>query len=141
MHVQFAICCDCQPSYRRDAVLILVVIIFQLFKAYYSVQEYTCINKHMVFNNGSQKKFDQLKCILYDYRICKLQENEPHDPLIFFSTRMSMLCVRLREIIIGKIYQDRVFFSSKTLAKLAHNRFDRKLLTHHYPVLQRLNLS
>ena len=59
MHVQFVICCDCQPSYRRDAVLILVVIIFQLFKACYSVQEYTCINKHMVFNNGSKKKFDQ----------------------------------------------------------------------------------
>ena len=54
MHGQFAFCCDCPPSYRKNAVLILVVIIFQLFKACYSVQEYTCVNKHMIL-----KKFDQ----------------------------------------------------------------------------------
>ena len=38
--------------------LILVVIIFQLLKACYSVQEYTCVNKHMVFDNGT-KNFDK----------------------------------------------------------------------------------
>ena len=49
-------CCDCQPSYRRNAVLILIL---KLFKACYSVQEYTCVNKHMIFDNGTKKKFDQ----------------------------------------------------------------------------------
>ena len=59
MHGQFAFCGDCQPSYRRNAVLILVVIIFQLFKACHFVQEYICVNKHMIFDNGTKKKFDQ----------------------------------------------------------------------------------
>ena len=35
--------------------LILVVIIFQLFKACSSVQECTCVNKHMIFANGTKK--------------------------------------------------------------------------------------
>ena len=47
---------DCERSYRRNAVLILVVvIIFQLFKACYCIQEYICVNKHMIFNNGAKK--------------------------------------------------------------------------------------
>ena len=58
MHVQFASCCDCQPSYGRN-VLIIVVIVFQLFKDCYSVQEYTCVNNHMIFNNGTETKFNQ----------------------------------------------------------------------------------
>ena len=48
MYGQFAFCCDCQPSYRRNVFLILVVIIFQLFKPGYSVQEYTRVNKDMI---------------------------------------------------------------------------------------------
>ena len=39
MHGQFAFCCDCQLSKRRNAVLIPVVIIFQSF------------NNHMIFDN------------------------------------------------------------------------------------------
>ena len=55
MHGQFAFLCHCQPSYIRNVVLILVVIIFQLFKACYSVQEHTCVHKHMIFDNGTKK--------------------------------------------------------------------------------------
>ena len=50
-HGQFAFCCDCQPPYRRNVVFILVVIIFQLLRARYSVEEYTCVNKHMISDN------------------------------------------------------------------------------------------
>ena len=55
MHCQFAFCCDCQPSYRLNVVLILVVVFDQFFKACYSVQEYTCVNKYMIFDNGTKK--------------------------------------------------------------------------------------
>ena len=55
MHGQFAFRYDCQPSYKRNAVLILVVTILQLFKACSSVQGYTCVNKHMIFDNEPKK--------------------------------------------------------------------------------------
>ena len=32
MHGQFAFCCDCQPSYKRNVALICVVIIFNCSK-------------------------------------------------------------------------------------------------------------
>ena len=56
--VSLLFCCDCPPSYRRNAVLILVII-FQLLKACYSFQEYKCANKHIIFNNGTKNKCDQ----------------------------------------------------------------------------------
>ena len=41
------------PYFNQHTVI--VVIIFQLFKACYSVQEYTCVNKHMIFDSGTKK--------------------------------------------------------------------------------------
>ena len=54
MDGQSAFCCDCQPSYKRNVVLIVIVIIFQLFKACYYVQESSSVNKHMIFDNGTK---------------------------------------------------------------------------------------
>ena len=53
MHGQFAFCCDPEPPYMRNVVLILVII-FQLFKACYSVQECICVNKDMIFDNRTK---------------------------------------------------------------------------------------
>ena len=58
MHGQFGFCCDRQPSFRKNIFLILVIIIFQLFKACYSVQEYIYVIKHTIIDNGT-KKLDQ----------------------------------------------------------------------------------
>ena len=41
--------------FRRNCVLILVVTIFQFFKACYSVPKYTCVNKHTIFDNETEK--------------------------------------------------------------------------------------
>ena len=45
---------------REMLFLILVVIIFQLFKGNNFIQEYTFVNKYMIFDNGTMelKKFD-----------------------------------------------------------------------------------
>ena len=90
MHGQFAFCCDCQPSYRTNFVLMLVVIIFWLFKACYSVQKYTCVNKHMIFDNGT-KAIDQNASFMIiesvNYKIMS-----PTTPC-FFSVQESQCCV------------------------------------------------
>ena len=80
MHGQFTFCCDCQPPNGRNVVLIFVVIIFTHV---YSVQEYICVNKHMIFNNGTKKTIDQNASFMIT-KICKLQENVRHDLLTFF---------------------------------------------------------
>ena len=54
MHGPFAFCYDCQPSSGEIGFLILVAITFQFFKACYSFQKYTCVNKHTLFDNGAK---------------------------------------------------------------------------------------
>ena len=41
--------------FRISFVLILVVIVFQFFKACYSVKKYTCVDKHTIFDDGTKK--------------------------------------------------------------------------------------
>ena len=43
MHGQFAFCCDCQPPYRRDVVLIFVVIIFQVVPQTHDIHDISII--------------------------------------------------------------------------------------------------
>ena len=40
---------------QEKLCLMVVVIIFQFFKACYTVQKYTCVNKHTIFDNGTKK--------------------------------------------------------------------------------------
>ena len=55
MRGQFGFCCDRQTSFRKN-IFLLLVIIFQLFKACFSVQEYTYVIKHAIFDNGTKKR-------------------------------------------------------------------------------------